>query len=193
MFGPALIHVRDSLSRYAPTKDTSAITALVVALLFAAARPYVSESPASPRPALIRGKSNAVLFITHAESGQINVELATAQALMETRPKIDIHFASFPRARAKVDRVSALAVAKTKAARPITFHKIPGPERFDALLRGLGCAGEVREGETYKSSEEINVDECIAHAPGIKGMNELAAQLQCAVVTWPGPEHFAIF
>jgi len=55
---------------------------------------------------LIRGKNDAVLFLALAESGQINVQLATTQALMEKHPNIKIHFASFPKVAEKVARVS---------------------------------------------------------------------------------------
>jgi hypothetical protein len=49
-------------------------------------------------------------------------ELATAQALREKNPNIEIDFASFPKVEQKVARVSPIRLKKTPFATGIMFH-----------------------------------------------------------------------
>ena len=72
-----------------------AMAAVLVALLaiFIIRQSYEERVDSS---GLIRGRNEAVLFLGLAESGQINLQLATAQTLMEKHPQIKIRFASFP-------------------------------------------------------------------------------------------------
>lgn len=129
---------------------------------------------------MIRGKDNTVLFLAHAESGQINVQLATIQALAQAHPEIDIHIASFSTAAKHVERARTFALAKTPSARGITFHELPGPDRGTAIMHRLGCDG-------------LSVDECISHPPGAAGATSLVSQLEVAVMSWNGTEHLAIY
>lgn len=153
------------------------ITVVIVGLLAVlAARQWLSPAELPP---LIRGKDNTVLFLAHAEPGQINVQLATVQALVEAHPEIDVHFASFSTAAGYVERASAFALAKTPDAR-ITFHELPGPDRGTALAHRYGCGN-------------LSIDECISHSPGAAGAHDLVSQLEVAVCTWNGTEHYAIY
>lgn len=155
----------------------SLITVVIVGLLAVlAARQWL---PPTELPPLIRGKDNTVLFLAHAEPGQINVQLATVQALVEAHPEIDVHFASFSTAAGYVERASAFALAKTPDAR-ITFHELPGPDRGTALAHRYGCGNR-------------SIDECISHSPGAAGAHDLVSQLEVAVITWNGTEHYAIY
>ncbi|KAK9772148.1 putative UDP-glycosyltransferases domain-containing protein [Seiridium cardinale] len=131
-------------------------------------------------PPLLRGQDNTVLFLAHAEPGQINVQLATIQALVESHPQLKIHIASFPAAADKISRVSTFALAKTPSAHNITFHSLPGPDRLTALHHKLGCDGR-------------SVDECMSHPPGARGAGILSRQLEAAVISWNGEDHFAIY
>ncbi|KAK6070785.1 udp-glucoronosyl and udp-glucosyl transferase family protein [Seiridium cupressi] len=131
-------------------------------------------------PPLLRGQDNTVLFLAHAEPGQINVQLATIQALVESHPQLKIHIASFPAAADKISRVSTFALAKTPSAHDITFHSLPGPDRLTALHHKLGCDGR-------------SVDECISHPPGARGAGILSRQLEAVVISWNGEDHFAIY
>ncbi|KAE9367046.1 glycosyltransferase family 1 protein [Stipitochalara longipes BDJ] len=157
--------------------------AIVFSTIFAAllavfiTRQSRNEQAVSLSP-LIRGRNQAVLFLALAESGQINVQLATAQALMEKHPKIEIHFASFPKVAEKVARVSSFALKKTSSAQEIMFHSLPGPDRIEAVQRQMNCSGPL---------------ECLAHPPGARGAAVLAQQIELALWSWSGEEHRAIY
>ncbi|ETS81666.1 hypothetical protein PFICI_06668 [Pestalotiopsis fici W106-1] len=155
---------------------TSILAVLVLGL---AVSQWLRSTPVE-LPPLIRGKDNTVLFLAHAESGQINVQLATVQALAQAHPEIDIHIASFSTAAKHVERASAFALAKTSSGRGIKFHELPGPDRSAAIMRRLGCDGR-------------SVDDCISHRPGAAGIASLVSQLEVAVISWNGTEHYAIY
>ncbi|KAI1267684.1 hypothetical protein F5Y18DRAFT_378439 [Xylariaceae sp. FL1019] len=101
---------------------------------------------------------------------------------MEEYPEIKIHFASFAAARDKVSRVSTLGRKKTPTAQSIAFHEIPGPDRGQAIMKRLGC------GDTL-----TDADACLSHAPGARGVDALANQMEYVVSSWTGEEHYAIF
>jgi hypothetical protein len=158
------------------------LSAVLVALLavFMTQQSY-KQSKSSSIP--IRGSNKAVLFLTLASSGQINVQLATAQALMEKHPNIKIHFASFTQAAhteaaQKVARMSSFALRKILSAQEIMFHEIPGPDRQEAMQKQMDCAGPL---------------ECFAHPPGARGCSVLARQLEKVLWSWIGEEHVAIY
>ena len=152
---------------------TAALAALLAILITRKSPP----SAAVPTD-FIKGKNNTVLFFALAESGQINVQLATAQALMETHPDIKIHFASFAKVAEKVARVSSYAINKTPSAQPIIFHTIAGKDRLEGLAAKLNCTG---------------IFDCIAHPPGARGVSILGKQLEIVLWAWTGEEHLAIF
>lgn len=128
----------------------------------------------------VRGQNETVLFLSLAESGQINVQLATCQALLERHPNIKIHIASFSGMGDKVARVSSYGVQKSPSAREITFHEIPGTERISSMVKQLGCGVQ-------------SVAACLMHPPGARGIGLLAKQLEFALWAWPGEEHEAIY
>jgi hypothetical protein len=130
-------------------------------------------------PKLERGANDdTILFFCLAESGQMNVELATAQALMEKHPDFKIHFASFPSVRDKVQRISSFARHRNPSVQEIVFHEIPGPDRLAAMQRQMNCTGPF---------------DCLAHPPGVRGLDRLAQQLELALWPWSGEEHIAIY
>lgn len=106
-----------------------AISTALVALLAVFITRQLHEKR-TDSPGLIRGRNETILFLALAESGQINVQLATAQALIEKYPNIKVHFASFPQASEKVARVSSFALKKTPSAHEMLFHELPGPDRI---------------------------------------------------------------
>lgn len=136
---------------------------------------------AAPTPhEYVRGQNETVLFLSLAESGQINVQLATCQALLGRHPSINIHVASFSGMADRVNQVSSYGLRKSPSARAITFHEIPGSGRITSMMRQLGCKGD-------------SVVDCLMHPPGARGIDLLAPQLEFAIWAWPGQEHEAIY
>lgn len=154
------------------------ILAVAGALLAMLARWSFSAAPSSHE--CVRGQNETVLFLSLAESGQINVQLATCQALLERHPNIKIHIASFSGMADKVAQVSSYGLQKSPSAHAITFHEIPGTGRITSMMRQLGCKGD-------------SVVDCLMHAPGARGIDHLASQLEFAIWAWPGQEHEAIY
>lgn len=155
----------------------AAIVALLAMLLSAAfTMPWYWRSTQLPPP--VRGIDNTVLFFALAESGQINVQLATAQALLQLRPNLEIHFASFDKMKDRIARVSSFARKSNPAVRDIVFHSIPGPDRIAGRERQTNCTLLV---------------ECLAHPPGARGAAHLAAQMELWLWPWSGEEHVALY
>jgi hypothetical protein len=67
-----------------------------------------------------------VLMLTNIEHGQSNVFLATAQAILEADPGVEIHFATFRGLEGPVAEISEYARRSTPMARPIVYHEIQG-------------------------------------------------------------------
>ncbi|KAI0410029.1 hypothetical protein F4802DRAFT_543079 [Xylaria palmicola] len=128
----------------------------------------------------VQGKNGTVLFFINAEYGLSNVHLATASALLERHPGIDVHIASFPRTAPKVAKVSTLARRKLEDAREIQFHELPGPEYAEALSDRMGGLGR-------KSIRHI------VHRPGIRGINQILRSVQPAMSPWEGSDHVQIY
>ncbi|KAI0203444.1 hypothetical protein F4808DRAFT_19934 [Astrocystis sublimbata] len=128
----------------------------------------------------VQGKNETVLFFINAEYGLSNVHLATASALLERHPNIDLHIASFPRVAPKVAKVASLARQKVKSAKDIHFHELPGPEYTTALSDRLGGIGR-------KSISHI------VHTPGAKGVDTIVRSMIPALSPWNGSDHIQIF
>ncbi|GAP92129.1 putative udp-glucoronosyl and udp-glucosyl transferase family protein [Rosellinia necatrix] len=128
----------------------------------------------------VQGKNETVLFFINTEYGLSNVHLATASALLEKHPGIDVHIASFSRTGPKVAGISSLARRKAQNARGIHFHEIPGPEYAEALSSRMGGLGR-------KSIRHVQ------HAPGMKGIDQILRAVQPAMSPWNGTEHLGIY
>lgn len=128
----------------------------------------------------VQGKNETVLFFMNAEYGLSNVHLATAGALLEKHPDIDVHIASFPCTASKVTKVNSLVRRKVKGARNIHFHELPGPEYAEALSDQLGGLGK-------RSVRHV------MHTPGIKGINQIMRALYPAMSPWRGKDHVQIY
>ncbi|KAI1337305.1 UDP-Glycosyltransferase/glycogen phosphorylase [Xylariaceae sp. FL0016] len=144
----------------------TAVVSALVGILIA----WQSQAAPEQLPDFVHGTDGTALFLTFSEPGQINVQLATAQAMLQNHPDVQIHFASFPSAAGKVARIS----------RSIAFHELPGPDRIATMFGRMNC--------TTRSFEE-----CLAHRPGWRGAALLAEQMELAMWTWTGEEHFAIY
>ncbi|KAK4032974.1 glycosyltransferase family 1 protein [Parachaetomium inaequale] len=156
---------------------SSAIALLAVVL--GAFRLWAADRKPAELGTPVRGRNErSILFFTLAEAGQINVQLATAQALLEKHPDLVVHFASFPSMRQKVSHVSSLALKRTPSTQALVFHELPGPDRMVAMTRQMNGTGPL---------------ECLAHPPGARGAALLAEQLELALWPWSGEEHMAIY
>ncbi|KAI0539533.1 hypothetical protein GGR58DRAFT_225323 [Xylaria digitata] len=152
-----------------------AALAVLVAVFWTRASPSTKVSTPT-----IQGKNGTVLFFSNAEYGLSNVHLATASALLEKHPGIDVHIASFPRSASKVAKVSSLARWRFKSTKDIHFHELPGPEYAEALSDRMGGAGR-------KSIRHL------LHAPGIKGIDHVMRIVQPAISPWNGGDHVQIY
>ncbi|CAN8095890.1 unnamed protein product [Discula destructiva] len=122
------------------------------------------------------GRNNTALFLVTGNAGLSNVHFATAQALLENHPGIQVHFASSDVGiAAKLDRISSHARAKTPGAKEIVFHEIPGP----SYVKACQNAGV----EFFDTIQP----------PGYRGMAKMCENLQVFVAPWTGEDHLTIY
>lgn len=122
------------------------------------------------------GLNNTALFLVTGNAGLSNVHFATAQALLESYPDIQVHFASSDWTIAtKLDRISSHARSKTPEASPIIFHELPGP----SYVKACQDAG-VQFTDTIQP-------------PGHRGAAKMCELLQVFVAPWTGEDHLAIY
>jgi hypothetical protein len=100
------------------------------------------------------------------------VHLATSSALLENYPDLDVHYASFPGIRRKLESISSFARAKTPAAGDIVFHELKGLTFGQAITK---------EGRSFISS------------PGWTGIASLAEHIQLWISPWSVEAHVEIF
>lgn len=121
------------------------------------------------------GKNNTVLFMVNSEPGLSNVFVATAHALLEQYPHIQIHFASFPPIASQLARVSSHARKQSPAARDITLHQLSTPSYYNCT---------VRSGRTMKTA---------VSPPGLAGIAQTAKDIQFYISPWTAEEHFIMY
>ncbi|KAI0857036.1 hypothetical protein F4860DRAFT_506359 [Xylaria cubensis] len=153
-----------------------AASVVLVAIFLAQASSSTDTDYISP----VRGKNETVLFFANAEYGLSNVHLATASALLERHPEIDVHIASFPRVASKIAKVASLARRKVNNAKDIHFHELPGPEYAQALSDRMGGLG--RQSIRH-----------MVHVPGIKGIDQIMRSVMPAMSPWDGREHVQLY
>ncbi|KAF4969300.1 hypothetical protein FSARC_3455 [Fusarium sarcochroum] len=144
-------------------------------LLVAALALFFSQQETPQRPPYIQGRNRTALFLVNEEHGLSNVHLATASALLENHPDIDVHFASFARIKTKLERIAQFARKKTPQARDITFHQLKGLGYGDVILK----AG--------KSLDNI------PHPPGSSGIAHLCKDMQTWISPWSAEDHFELY
>ena len=67
-------------------------------------------------------RTRKILFVTNAESGQVNTILATALEAL-TRPQVEVHVASFPILKQRIEGLS----------QKLKFHALDGKDMLEAL------------------------------------------------------------
>ncbi|KAM5349592.1 hypothetical protein ACJ41O_006097 [Fusarium nematophilum] len=148
---------------------------LVGTVLVAALALFLSQNEPPQRPPYVRGRNKTALFVVNAEPGLSNVHVATASALMEGYPDIQVHFASFPRIKSSLARASAFARKKVPEARDIIFHELRGPSYADSVI--------------MVGKELAN----IAHPPGAAGIGHLCKDMQIWLSPWSTEDHLDIY
>jgi hypothetical protein len=122
-----------------------------------------------------KGRNNTVLFLSNSEYGLANVLLATAYALLVHHGDIQVHFASFPKRKADIARISKSARDQSRDASVMKFHELAGPTLGDAL-----------------NSRGHFVAETI-HEPGLVGAAKLCRDIQKYLMPWSGPDYFTLY
>lgn len=149
-------------------------TLLVASLALLASRSRGSTDPKPVEEDLgpyIQGKNKTALFLANCEHGLANVHVATAAALLENYPDINVHYASFPCARKKIARVSSFAAHSN-----ITFHELTGPSFEEAF-------GKLNGGDGWS----------MIHPPGMKGLPRFIEELQQWLTPWDVEEHMSLY
>ena len=150
----------------------SSVTIAILALLVSQWTP-----PSAPRIENIsQGRNNTVLFLTNSEHGLSNVHVATAYALLERHPEVQVHYASFPSMGRKLERVSRRAQQINPSARSIMYHELP---------KDLGLI------PTTIKAGETPVD--LIHPPGLAGVKTVTQYNPWITSVWPGEEHMILF
>ncbi|KAH7308482.1 hypothetical protein B0I35DRAFT_360877 [Stachybotrys elegans] len=146
--------------------------ALVVALI--AFSLMGAEAPPERAP-YIQGRNKTVLVLANMEHGLTNVHSATAFALLEKYPDIDVHYGSFGPVEKRAARLSAFARARTPEARDIIFHKLKGFSYTEALRV---------ENRTMENT---------VHAAGLAGLNTIAKDMQQYISPWSAESHLELY
>jgi hypothetical protein len=142
---------------------------LIVALSIFLSRPTLDL-----HPPYVQGRNGTALFLVNDQHGLSNVHVATASALLENYPDIEVHFASFPGLKAKLERIAQFA-QKTNPEAHIVFHQLRGPSISDAL---------------HNAGRNI-MD--FPHPPGTSGISHFCTELQYLICPWSAEEHFSIY
>ncbi|KAK7415566.1 hypothetical protein QQX98_005812 [Neonectria punicea] len=146
---------------------------LLLSALLAAPLAYFFSGGNTPQHApYIQGKNGTVLFISNSEHGLSNVHLATASALLENYPDMDVHYASFPSVRRNLERISSFAREKAPGISDVVFHELKGLTFAQAIMK---------EGRSFIS------------APGRAGIASLAEHIQLWISPWTVEDHVELF
>ncbi|KAI0202027.1 hypothetical protein F4808DRAFT_450008 [Astrocystis sublimbata] len=128
-------------------------------------------SPTSNAIPPVVGQNNTALFLVTSDYGLSNVHVATAQALLERHPYIQLHFSSFTPMASRLERLSS----HIQSPHGIVFHPLDGMSVMDTC-RTFGK----------------NISNSI-HPPGWAGICNLCKDMQLYVSPWRGEEHLAIY
>ncbi len=160
------------------TRLYGAFAAAVLAGLAAVLFSFRSSGQQQALLAPVRGRNNTVLLLMSEQHGLGNVHLATAQALLENHPWVDVHVASFAKTGPRVDRVSSFVARKQPGggSAGITFHELPGPDYGGAIMQA---------GKTIVDHAAVT--------PGWAGISAIVKDLQLYLAPWSAEDHYAIY
>ncbi|KAH7302842.1 hypothetical protein B0I35DRAFT_455445 [Stachybotrys elegans] len=149
------------------------VLSMAVAVLTALLSHNYKQAQISDEP--IAGRNNTVLFLTTEAKGLSNVHIAAASALLESQPQVEIHYASFPKLKKTLKRVSEAARARSPSAKAVAWHELPGPDFGEAVKRTIP-----------------DWDVAIT-PPGLAGMRKMLDGLISCVLPWEHEEHWALY
>ncbi|CAN8102298.1 unnamed protein product [Discula destructiva] len=156
----------------------AALTAALIALVaLFINNPSLIGGPVAEYVPPAPGRNNTALFIVLPHHGLSNVHLATADALLERHPGVQVQFASFPMLEGKVKRISSWGQTKNQEAKPIVFHELPGRGYEDVLCQDNGLC----------SSDTATMP------PGLKGLKTFVKTFSVYVSPWPAKEHLELY
>ncbi|KAF5556416.1 2-hydroxyacylsphingosine 1-beta-galactosyltransferase [Fusarium napiforme] len=144
-------------------------TALLITPLVAY---FLSLQPSTDYARYVKGRNKTVLFLTNSEPDLSNVHLATASAILENYPDIEVHFASFPAIEQKLERVSSYANIKSPHAKAIIFHGLTGLTFVQVIAK---------KGRSFISP------------PGWRGIATLAKHIQLWISPWTFEDHVHLY
>ena len=102
-------------------------------------------------------QTKKILFVTNSESGQANTILAMALEAT-TRPHIEVHIASFPALKRRIERLSP----------KINFHPLDGKDMFE-MMTAQGV-----------------LEETFPHPPTTKSYEAYGQKMEAVLATWDG-------
>lgn len=144
--------------------------------LLAASFAYFFSGGDRPHDPYIQGRNKTVLFIANSEHGLANVHVATSSALLENYPDIEVHYASFPSVRSKLERVSSFARAKTPTASNIVFHELKDLTFSAAIIRVL-----------------VEEERDFIAPPASAGIGSFSTDFQLWISPWLVEDHLELF
>jgi hypothetical protein len=152
-----------------------AVGALLVASIGFFLSPRGTEASTHTLGQYIQGRNKTVLFLANREHGLSNVHIATASAILENYPDIELHYASFPSVRSKLDRISHFARARQPSTGDIIFHELKGLSFEDAFFQNGGDINDM------------------IHPPGSKGLGGFLKNLQRWIEPWTVEQHLDLY
>ena len=187
------------------------IAALVAAfaVLLPALRSFTtSKSPSSTETIptqRVPGRNNTVLFLSDSHSGFGNIHLATVSALIEKHPDIKIHFASYPKIKTEIKRVSAAAQRKRlqNGAGGSSSKKSQAGTRKSSQAAAQGVEeqyNDIVEWHTLPgldivtaSMREWESTQNLIEPPGIKGIAGLTMVMRAMLAPRSTEEEWALY
>ncbi|KAL4780291.1 hypothetical protein BJX76DRAFT_338304 [Aspergillus varians] len=157
----------------------AAVVAVLAALVGALASLWISNPDPDPEPPApkISGRNNTVLYLTDSSSGLSNNHIASAFALLESRPDIQIYWGSFgsPPIEPRLQRVFQAAELRNPNVIPISFHDLGATSTLDVLRRKYGT-----------------LDKFITDH-GLKGYDKMLPIMETILMPWKITQYFALF
>ncbi|KAH8655235.1 hypothetical protein BX600DRAFT_469359 [Xylariales sp. PMI_506] len=140
---------------------------------------HAKEAPTYPPP--VPGRKNTVLFLSNCEAGLSNTLVATAAALLERHPDVEVHFASFPTLGKKISRVSSYGLNQSAQ---------PGSSRSDEIIfHPLTSAPSLKF-----ASQDMDSDwSDFIHPPGLSGLKTQIWDLKSWMEPWGAEHHLALY
>lgn len=152
------------------------IFAILAALLASSVYLWPSTKPGVHTPPTISGRNNTVLYLTDSNSDLIQSHIASAFALLESRPDIQIYWGSFgtPAIEPRLRNISADAQAKNPDVKPVIFHELGARSMTEALGENYGLYDYITE---Y----------------GLAGYDKMLPILEDMLMPWDSKEYLALF